>query len=648
MYTGINNDDKVRILDKQNAMVFKCLFKPPHYPFLSASIGSEDLTGLNIEDFSGENSISFMDLVRPEDTKHVEGILWQTLSYGAPLEANFQLKTKHGEDKWVLASAYISETDENGMPYIIEGFMIDISKPIKMETAKQQNYESTSFWAKMGHGVRTPMNAILGLTETALRENMPNNVREYANLVKQAGEKLTTMLDDVIDYAKMNNGLLEIKSEEYDLPLLINEVTNKIKSQMVDSFVEFKVNAVDKLPKTLKGDKGRIKQILLNLLQNAIKFTDEGFIELSVTGLVEDTTFFLTFNIEDTGRGIKDEDKEFLFKDFAQFDSKNIDGSGLGLPVSKGIAALMGGNITASSFYNVGSIFTVTIPQEVKTSELVNVLDFEDDRVNVIAEHTTAKFIAPSAKVLIVDDIEANLLVAKGLLEPFKMQVSTCISGTAAIKAAKMSDYDFILMDYRMPVMDGIEATQSIRKLGNYKNTPIIALTANEGFVSEEVFIENGFNDYMAKPIDIVKLFAVVEKWVPENKKMPLEIKKENPLARILLEIEGVDTEKGIAALGGNLGVYMRVLKKFHEDSTKIIKEITEYIENDNLEMYHIKVHALKSLSKSIGAFKLAELAASLEAAALDNKKSFIHALNPMFIVELEALLEDIKKLEEM
>ena len=751
---NLNFEEKSKILDKLPGMVFQCMYDPPNFPFIFASEGCEDLMGNPPEDFT--SGLKLIDIVRTSDIDDLLTQMDATLSIGAPLETVFTIITQDSAEKTVLMRCRVSQTNAEGMPHVIEGLLTDITKSLRMESSRQDNQEITDFWTKMGHGVRTPMNAIIGLAELGLREDMPQMVREYTQIIKKAGEKLMSVLNNIMDYTRLSRGELEIKPEPYNLPDMISDIVDITKTQIQGTSLDFVVYVDSHIPHTLIGDAERVRQVLLNVLSNAVKFSDTGYISLSIESKATKKATNLVITIEDTGRGIKEEDMSLLFKEFAQFDSKNIDGGGLGLVIANNLARLMGGDIQVSSMYNVGSMFTITIPQntnkevssqstltKINNPEAISVLVYERRKVcnaaimrtfknlgiksdsvnspkdfqaaldsnkhsfifasNVLYEEykrwnpgytpsaklvlmteygevvttddavatlskpilylnvadilneatqriygtkseTVIRFTAPEARILIVDDISANLTVAEGLLQPYKMTVDTCENGSEAIKFAKINNYDLIFMDYRMPVMDGVECTKLIRDIEDCATVPIVALTANTEYASQEMFRQNSFDDLLAKPIELAKLNAIVEKWIPKSKQEEISDAKtpKGVVASPMLEIPGVDIVKGITGTGGNMELYMRVLGKYFEDGTRMLTEIKTSMEKEDIALYLVKVHALNSLSASIGAIDLSKMAAELEQAAEEKDIDCIITKTPKFLQELEILLNNI------
>ena len=648
-------------------------------------------------------------------------------------------------------------------------FIARLLRPLKqtMESLEAASRYKSEFLAKVSHEIRTPMNAMLGMTELALRSEIPPVTREHILTIKQSGTNLLSLVNDILDFSKIESGKLEIIPNDYLLSSLANDVISIIRMRVIDSQIKFVVNIDSNIPNALFGDEIRIRQIFLNILSNAVKFTKEGFVSLIVNGkIVDENTVDIIIEVTDSGRGIKQEDIGRLFHDFVQVDltaNKSIEGTGLGLAISYNLVEAMGGNISVHSKYGEGSTFTVTLPQKIRKNEKIayvenpeekNVLVYEErniyansivcsidnlgvscvlassesefyekiesgkysfifvasglyERVKTaiaqsdinsqivllteFGESVTDKnlralaipvqsisianilngfsdnytygenkeiiirFIMPDARILVVDDINTNLKVIEGLMTPYKMQMDLCLSGTEAIDAVKANCYDLIFMDHMMPEMDGIETVRHIRALDGeyYKKIPVIALTANAILGIEEMFLNNGFDDFLSKPIDTVKLNSILEKWIPKEKQR--KFKENNRKASTVEEkdaaqnisIKGIDVRKGISLAGGIFKDYLQILIAFYNDGLEKIEEIKKSLETNNFSLYAIYTHALKSASANIGAYELSETAKTLEMAGKTEDSAFIQKYNPKFIVDMEELLSNVGKVIE-
>ncbi|MCL1967116.1 MAG: ATP-binding protein [Fibromonadales bacterium] len=530
----------------------------------------------------------------------------------------------------------------------ISGLLSLIRLHREARKADKANETKSRFLANMSHEIRTPMNAIIGMAELALRENMTSTAKEYISTVKQAGTNLLSIINDILDFSKIESGRLEIIPTNYMFSSLMNDVVNIIKMRITDSKLRFEINIDSNIPNALLGDEMRIRQVLLNILSNAVKYTKKGFVSFSASGEITKDMVILTMEVADSGIGIKKENLEKLFEDFVRFDftaNKGIEGAGLGLAITRNLVTAMGGDIKVHSEYGKGSTFIVTLPQKIRSHEPFGTIKTAEEHGG---ENMTIKFNAPKAKILIVDDIDTNLKVAEGLMQPYKMKIDLCQSGFAAIEAVKENLYDLVFMDHMMPEMDGIETAKRIREIvGEYPhciNLPIVALTANAVSGTKEMFLSNGFDDFLSKPIDTVKLDSILAKWLPKEKQEKLEAKvvdASTPEA-IEMEIGGIDVKKGISMTGGTLKGYMQTLAVFHKDGIQKMAEIKKSLETGNYSLYTTYVHALKSASASIGASDLSKTAKVLEAAGRKEDSAFIKQQNAHFLIALEILLNNI------
>jgi len=632
----------VQMMNNMPGMAFRCHHDPPNLSFSFVSEGCELLTGYTQNEFFDGNAIKFLDIVHPDDMPTVKKLITTTLSVGLPFESTFRIIMKDGSEKQVLMRSRVVDTDDDGLPYIIEGFYTDITKPLRVETAKLANHSKSEFLARISQEIRTPMNAVIGMTEIGLREDMPDTVRKYTHAIKQAGSKLMSVLSDIWDFTQIENGELDITSAEYSLSELLNEIVYIIAVQLEESTIEFEINIDCEIPDKLIGDAARLRQVILNILTNAVKFTDTGAVYLSIVGIVVDDTVSLRIVIEDTGRGIKEEDINNIFKEFTQFDTKNIEGTGLGLAITYNLVKLMGGEISVSSMFEVGSVFTVTLSQKIRSHEKTCSVINPKEALSKHHIRETANFTAPEARVLIVDDISANLRVAEGLLSPYKMTLDFCENGADAIEAVKSKSYDLILMDHLMPVMSGLEAALNIRSLDDAKNVPIVVLTANAGPGAKATFLQSGFDDFLAKPIDTLILNDIIKKWIPKEKQRKLSEKNAEATKETYVKIAGIDVEKGITMTGGQHENYLEILKIYYEDGRKKLNELKDCIERNDMELYQLHLHAIKGVSGSIGADDISKAAEKLELAEEQGDIDFILENHPRFLVELETLLDNI------
>ena len=389
----------------------------------------------------------------------------------------------------------------------------------KAEEAERANDSKMLFLANMSHEIRTPMNAISGMAELSLNEDLSPQTRENLENIRNSSKVLLAVVNDILDYSKMESGMMEIVPVTYSLSRLIKETVNMMQIRLSDKNVELKYTILKELPDVFVGDEIRFRQILFNLLSNAIKFTDNGYILLDVSGeIIKEDTAKLIVSVTDSGIGIRKEDLQKLFTSFQQLDSHKShvrEGTGLGLAICRELVSLMGGDITVESTYGVGSKFTFTIIQRISTKKESAVFS------KAGSSDSKEKLKVNNAKVLIVDDNAVNLKVAQGLLKTFNLTVDTCKSGRECLELMKQNrDYDLVFLDHMMPELDGIETLNLIRADSDeyMKKVPVVALTANVMNGVRDMFISEGFNDYVPKPIDMVWVNSILRKYIPIEK----------------------------------------------------------------------------------------------------------------------------------
>ena len=510
---------------------------------------------------------------------------------------------------------------------------------IETETAIQASKTKSEFLSNMSHEIRTPINAILGMNEMILRESKDDNILEYSENVRTAGNNLLGIVNDILDFSKIEAGKMEIIPVEYELSSMMNDLVNMIQKRAENKKLKLIVNVDKTLPTILFGDEIRVKQVVTNILTNAVKYTEKGSVTLTV-GFTEKNsdTIKMKFSVRDTGIGIKPEDIQKLFSAFERIEEKRnrtIEGTGLGMNITQRLLNLMGTNLQVESVYGAGSKFWFEIEQKIINPEPIG--DFEEAFRRSIKQHKEyhEKFTAPNAKILIVDDTVMNLTVAKSLLKQTKIKIDTAESGFDCLKLITQNVYDIIFLDHRMPKMDGIETLQEMKKMSDNlnQNTPVISLTANAISGAREQYIAAGFQDYLTKPINSVKLEELIMKYLPAEKIMSAT---ESPVVEEMVEpvetlpewlenVSGLDVQAGVEHCG-DVASYIEALKVFANTVMSGADEIGYYCANGDWKNYTTKVHALKSSARVIGANELSDRARRLEDAG--NSGYFNEILN--------------------
>lgn len=547
----------------------------------------------------------------------------------------------------------------------------------ELSVVQASNEAKTQFLSKMSHEIRTPINAILGLNEMIMREYDDPQLNEYTDNIKSSGQTLLTIINDILDFSKIEARKMEIIPVKYELSTLINDVANMISARADKKTLELKFNVSPDIPNYLYGDDIRIKQCVLNILTNAIKYTDTGSVTLEVTSRrVSADTVYVGFRSIDTGIGIKKEDLDKLFSPFERIEenrNRSIEGTGLGMNIVKHLLALMDTKLQVHSVYGEGSDFFFEVKQTVLKD--VPIGDFSEtykqNLRNRNLEHTG--FMAPEARILVIDDNALNLTVITGLLKESKLKVDTAGSGFEGIRKVCETSYDCIFIDHLMPNMDGIETLKKMRESSENKNlsVPYIALTANAINGAREEYLSHGFDDYLSKPIDIKLLEKLLIKYLPKEKLLlpgdpefqkaltvPIKLEgntsetaikdgaKQSCQAGSLNKLQGLDL---MAALNntGSSELLRTVITEYREHIPENADRIEAYYEAEHWEDFTIAVHALKSTSRVIGAVRLSELCQELETAGKGNDKDTIRLLTPAMLKLYRSYTEKLRFPEE-
>lgn len=533
---------------------------------------------------------------------------------------------------------------------LISAVISTVQNLLQMEREKREaeaaSESKARFLANMSHEIRTPINAVLGMDEMILRESKEKNIIEYALDIQSAGRSLLSLINDILDFSKIESGKLEIIPAEYELSSLLNDCYNMICMRAKEKNLEFCIENNHELPGRLFGDEIRIRQIIINLLTNAVKYTKAGKVTLRLDGIWQKDVLLLKIIVKDTGIGISKEDQIKMFESFRRVDEKknrNIEGTGLGLTITRQLVELMEGTMSVESEYGKGSEFQVKIPQKIISGEPLGDFTERYMQAEALQKRQKKSFRAPDASILVVDDVEMNLRVIKGLLKDTEIQIDTALSGKQCLEMVTKTAYDLIFLDYMMPDMDGVETLQRMRELPNNQNpsAPVVMLTANAMVGAREEYLAHGFDNYLAKPVRVAELEQVVLKYLPE-KLVLIAAAPEEEKKSLTERLDFLDAAMGLGYCANKENLYQEVLKAYLRSDHR--ETLQSYYEQEDWKNYQIQVHGIKSTSLSIGAVLVSELAKSLELAAKEQNMTYLHEHHREFMGEYELLLSKLKE----
>ena len=532
------------------------------------------------------------------------------------LQAELDLEKDDSEVGNMVASIDFMKDNMTGM---IEELKKAVDTAIQAEQAK------SLFLSNISHEIRTPINAILGMNEMILRECADPQLLTYAGNIQSSGRTLLTLINDILDMSKIESGKMEIIPIEYKTADLFIDLWNLIYLRAKDKNLTVSFTLDETMPNTLYGDDVRVKQVITNILTNAVKYTPRGSVKLCAAYERQgEDMITLIVSVQDTGIGIRKEDLGRLFENFQRLDedkTRNIEGTGLGMSITTMLLQLMDGDIAVESVYQEGSTFTVRIPQKVVNDEPVG--DFESIKSSqpLASVKRYGSFEAPRANILVVDDNDMNLVVFTSFLKLTKMNIVTAKSGEKCLELVKEQPFHIIFMDHMMPEMDGVETLREIQKLEGSPNekTPVIALTANATAGAREYYLKEGFADFLTKPIESEKLEQMIVTYLPEElvdkKKETRESSEEKDTAEESgtaahnrNQEHGISVEQGISNLGGDRELYLKVVEMFIHDKERQA-QLKRFLANGNVQDYGILVHALKGDARMLGANSLADVA---------------------------------------
>ena len=493
--------------------------------------------------------------------------------------------------------------------------------------ADRANQAKSEFLANMSHEIRTPLNAVLGMNEMILREAGEGSpIRGYAWNVKSASETLLSLINDILDFSKIESGKMELVEAGYSLSSVLNDIFNMMRFKAENKGLEFRIEVDETVPDALYGDEVRVRQVIVNILNNAVKYTQEGSVTFKVGWKQQpDGSALMQFSSIDTGIGIRQEDMGKLFSQFERLDlqkNRNIEGTGLGLSITTNLVRMMNGELKVSSEYGKGSDFTILLPQKMEHYEAIGDFRRRAEAFLLQQKGYRESFVAPDAEILVVDDSDMNLYVVENLLKKTRIQITRSMSGQDCLEKMAEHHYDVIFLDHMMPGMDGIETLERAKAMENSKckGVPVIALTANAISGVREMFLKKGFTDYLSKPVDSKALERMLQQYLPPEKVMDAGEQAAEPKAseasreqEPVADVLHVDRDMGIQYSGGSEEMYQKFLAMFCQRKEAVQEQLAKDFESGNWEDYTTHIHALKSTSLSMGGKLLSEEAKALE-----------------------------------
>jgi len=518
---------------------------------------------------------------------------------------------------------------------------------LEKSAADSANKAKSDFLADMSHEIRTPINAVLGMNEMILHESDDEQILDYASSIKSAGNTLLSIINNILDFSKIEDGKMNLVPVEFSTAELISGLVNSISERARTKNLELIVEVDDTIPSKLFGDDVRISQIIMNLLTNAVKYTEKGSVTLSVRNKgAEDGNVSLRFDVADTGIGIRKEDFDKLFKSFERVEEKrnrHIEGTGLGISIVTRLLAMMDSKLDIKSEYGKGSTFGFDLSLKVVDSDPVGNYD---DRKKTVSRGDEVSLSAPSARILVTDDNAMNLKVAGNLMKFFDIKPITCSSGRTTIDMFRNNSFDILFLDHMMPQMDGIETLKILKSEGLLGDTRVIALTANAVVGAREQYLNAGFDDYLSKPIMLGDLERILKTYLPESVVSVSESVQNDDSADASdteltigkAESIGLNVSAGVEFSGGDEEFYLEILTDYANDAEEKCNALSKYMKAKDWKNYKILVHSIKSASKTVGASYISEEARKLEEASAREDEEYVVANHNALISDYRTL----------
>ncbi len=519
---------------------------------------------------------------------------------------------------------------------------------LEKAAADTANKAKSDFLADMSHEIRTPINAVLGMNEMILRESKDEQILEYSTNIKSAGNTLLSIINNILDFSKIEDGKMTLVPAEFDTAEFITNLVNTISERARAKGLEFVTEIDESVPSKLYGDDVRISQIVMNLLTNAVKYTERGSVTLRMKNNgITDGSVKLRVEVSDTGIGIKDEDLGKLFESFKRIEEKrnrHIEGTGLGISIVCKLLAMMDSKLEVESQYAIGSTFGFNLKLRVTDTEPVG--KYEEKRKSVLSHDEEAHIYAPKARILVTDDNGMNLKVAINFMKIFGINPVTCSSGAETVELMRKEKFDIVFLDHMMPNMDGIETLKVLKDEDLLGGAVVIALTANAVVGAEAQYLSAGFDGYLSKPITVNDIEKTLKKYLPagviENGASEAPGVKSSKLSLDKLRALGLNVDAALVYTCNDEDFYMELLTDYAESAADKCHDLSAYLENGDIKNYEILVHSLKSASKTVGADGVSEQARALEEASRNKDMSFVNEHHGAFVESFTSLAEKI------